>query len=84
MLLRNLRFLTTARRRMLVDEIAVVKLVAHHRPGMTLAEVEAGVDLDPATARAAVLALLWRGRWAADLTRPLTSRSLLTATVPAP
>lgn len=81
-LLRNLRFLATARRSMLVDEIAVVKLVEHHRPGMTLAEVEAGVDLDPATARAAVLALLWRGRWAADLTRPLTSRSLLTATAP--
>lgn len=82
-LLRNVRFLATARRPILVDEIAAVKLVEHHRPGMTLADVEAGVDLDPATARAAVLALLWRGRWAADLTRPLTSRSLLTATAPA-
>ena len=78
-LLRNVRFLATARRSILVDETAVVKLMEHHRSGMTIAEAEAGVDLDPASARAAVLALLWRGRWATDLTRPLTSRSLLTA-----
>lgn len=78
-LLRNVRFLATARRSALVDETAVEKLVERVRPGMTLAEVEAGVDLDAATARAAVLALLWRGGWVTDLTRPLTSRSVLTA-----
>ena len=78
-LLRNVRFLSTARRSVLVDETAVVKLAQHHRPGMTLGEVEASVEADAATARGAALALLWRGRWLTDLTQPLSSRSVLQA-----
>ena len=76
-LLRNVRFLATARRSLLVDETAVAKLAAHLQPGMTVAEVEAGVALDATAARAAVLALLWRGRWVTDLARPLSRQSVL-------
>jgi len=79
MLLRNVRFLSTARRSVLVDETAVAKLAEHHQPGMTLGEVEASVDVDAVTARAAALALLWRGRWLTDLRQPLSSRSVLEA-----
>ena len=78
-LLRNVRFLATARRSGLVDETAVVKLAEQLHPGMTVADVEAGVNLDAATARAAVLALLWRGAWVTDLTYPLTPHSALVA-----
>lgn len=78
-LLRNVRFLATARRPGLVDETAVLKLAGQLQPGMTLADVEGRVDLDAATARAAALALLWRGGWVTDLTRPLSPRSALLA-----
>ena len=78
-LLRNVRFLAAARRPSLVDEAAVVKLAKQLRPGMTVGDVEARVDLDATSARAAVLALLWRGAWVTDLTRPLSPRSTLVA-----
>ena len=78
-LLRNVRFLAAARRPGLVDETAVAKLAEQLHPGMTVADVEAGVDLDAATARAATLALLWRGTWVTDLTHPLTPHSALVA-----
>lgn len=78
-LLRNVRFLASVRRPGLVDESLVVKLAEQLEPGMTIAQVEAGVDLDAATARAAVLALLWRGAWMTDLTRPLSADSALVA-----
>lgn len=78
-LLRNVRFLAVARRPSLVHEAAVLKLAEQLQPGMTVAHVEARVDLDAATARAAVLALLWRGAWVTDLTRPLSPRSTLVA-----
>ena len=78
-LLRNVRFLATARRPALVNETAIAKLAAHLQLGMTVGEVETGVDLDGATARAATLALLWRGAWVTDLTRPLSNRSVLQA-----
>lgn len=76
-LLRNVRFLATARRSVLVDETAVAKLAAQLQPGMTVAEVEAGVALDATVARAAALVLLWRGRWVTDLTQPLSRQSVL-------
>lgn len=78
-LLRNVCFLASARRSGLVDEAAVEKLAEKLQPGMTLADVEAGVELDAATARAAALALLWRGAWVTDLTHPLTPHSALVA-----
>ena len=78
-LLRNVRFLAAGRRPGLVEEPAVVKLAEQLQPGMTVADVVAGVDLDAATARAAVLALLWRGAWMTDLTRPLSPHSALVA-----
>ena len=46
---------------------------------MTLAQLEAAAALDPPTARAAVLALLWSGRWSVDLARPLSPASVLQA-----
>ncbi|MGI3786426.1 MAG: hypothetical protein ACRYG2_37255, partial [Janthinobacterium lividum] len=64
-----------ARRSGLVDEASVEKLAEQLLSGMTVADVEAGVDLDGMTARGAVLALLWRGAWVAGLTRPLSPLS---------
>lgn len=79
MLLRNVRFLAAARRSGLVDERAIGKLAEHLRPGMTVADVEGRADLDAAVARAATLALLWRGGWVTDLRRPLSPHSVLVA-----
>ena len=78
-LLRNVRYLAAVRRPVLVDEFAVAKLAERLQPGMTVSEVEAGISLDPATARAATVALLWRGGWVTDMTRPLSRRSVLHA-----
>ncbi len=77
--LRNVRFLGSARRARTVDEEALVKVADAAAPGMTLAQLEAAVALDKLTARAAVLALLWSGRWSVDLARPLSPASVLQA-----
>lgn len=77
--LRNVRFLGSARRVRTVDEAALVKVADVAAPGMTLAQLEAAVALDGPTARSAVLALLWSGRWSVDLTRPLSPASVLQA-----
>ena len=79
MLLRNLRFLAAARGCGPVDEAAVVRLAEQLKPGMTVARASTGVNLDAATVRAAALALLSRGTWATDLTRPLSLPSARTA-----
>lgn len=75
MVLRNVRFLGAARRAALVDADAVVEVVEHLRPGV--AEAEGCVDLDGPSARAALLALLWRGEWSTELARPVSGRSVL-------
>ena len=75
--LRNVRFLGSARRARTVDEAALVKVADTAEAGMTLAQLEAIVPLDGPTARAAVLALLWSGRWSVDLDRPLSPASVL-------
>ena len=77
--LRNVRFLGSARRARAVDQAALVKVADMAAPGMTLAQLEAAVALDGSTARAAVLALLWSGRWSVNLSKPLSPSSVLQA-----
>lgn len=76
-LLRNVRFLAAGRRRELLDPAVLVKVAEAGKVGMTLAQAEAAADADQAVARAATVALLWSGRWATDLARPLSSASTL-------
>lgn len=76
-LLRNVRFLAAGRRRELLDLDVLVKVAEAGKVGMTLAQAETAADADRAVARAATVALLWSGRWATDLARPLSSASIL-------
>jgi hypothetical protein len=78
--LRNVRFLGASRRGRTVDEQALGKVADAAAHGMTLGQLEDVVALDPPTARAAVLALLWSGRWLVDLTIPLSPASVLQVT----
>lgn len=78
-LLRNVRFLAAARRAETVDDNVLGKVAASLRPGMSVADAERASQIDHRLARGAVLALLWRGDWATDLTRPLSGESVLTA-----
>lgn len=75
--LRNIRFLASGRRIRFLDEDALVKVAAVGSPGMTLAEVEASVELELPTRRTGVLSLLWSGHWSVDLTEPLSPASIL-------
>lgn len=75
--LRNLRFLAAGRRLHLVDQDALVKVAAAGAPGMTLAQIEGSAGMDQATARAALLSLLWFGHWTTDLSRPLSPQSVI-------
>ena len=82
-LLRNVRFLAAGRRLAFVDETARVKVAEACAAGMTVAQVEAAVELEPAVARVAVLSLLWFGHVTTDLTRPLSASSVLEPSVAA-
>ncbi len=75
--LRNLRFLAAGRRLHLVDQDALVKVAATGVPGMTFGQIEESAGGDQATARAALLSLLWFGHWTTDLSRPLSHQSLI-------
>lgn len=75
--LRNIRFLGAARRARTVDEESLGKVADTAEAGMTVAQLEVAVELDGPTARAAVLALLWSGRWTVDFTTPLSPASVL-------
>lgn len=76
-MLRNIRFLATARRGELAAEDAMGKVAEAARAGMTIAQVEAAAGVEIDQARSASLVLLWRRRWSIDLTRPLTGSSLI-------
>ena len=52
-----------SRRARTVEEAAIAKVAEAAEVGATLGQLEAAVALDGPTARAAVLALLWSGRW---------------------
>jgi hypothetical protein len=75
--LRNVRFLAAGRRLAFVDQDAVVKVAQAGSAGMTLAQVEVLAGVERETARAAMLSLLWFGHWTTDLSRPLSSSSVL-------
>ncbi len=75
-LLRNIRFLATARRQGVVGD-AVGKVAEAARVGMTIAQVETAAGVQLALARPASLTLLWTRRWSVDLSRPLTGSSVL-------
>lgn len=74
----NLRFLAQGRRPMFLDASCVAAVAAAGRAGMTLREAEAGVEgFDSLDVRASALSLLWRRVWRADLSRPLSSESII-------
>jgi hypothetical protein len=77
--LRNLRFLAAGRRLDWVDHDALVKVAAAGAPGMTLAQVQESAGVAGATARAALLSLLWFGHWTTDMSRPLSPQSVIEA-----
>lgn len=76
-LLRNVRFLATVRRQVLLAEDVVGRVAEAARPGMTIAQVEAAAGVEVEQGRPASLTLLWNRRWSVDLTHPLTSSSVL-------
>ena len=65
------------RRLAFVDEATVVKVAEAGSAGMTLAQAEVSAKVDRAAARTAVLSLLWFGHWTIDMSRPLSSSSVL-------
>ena len=76
--LSNLRFLAIGRRLEFLEPGCVGALERVRVDGMTLAQAEAQVaGFDPLDVRAATLSLLWRQVWVTDLSRPLSSRSVL-------
>ena len=75
--LRNVQFLAAGRRLAFIDEDVVVKVADAGAAGMTLAQVEASAGVERGAARAAMLSLLWFGHWTTDLSRPLSSSSVL-------
>lgn len=77
----NVRFLAQGRRSMYLDEACVSALAVAGQPGMTIGEVEDAVrGCDPMHVRARSLSLLWRQVWSTDLRRPLSARSVISAT----
>ncbi|MFT4294625.1 MAG: TnsA-like heteromeric transposase endonuclease subunit [Micropruina sp.] len=76
-LLRNVRFMATVRRQVLVAEDVVGRVADAARAGMTIAQVEAAAGVEVEQGRPASLTLLWTRRWSVDLTRPLTGSSVL-------
>ena len=77
-LMANLRFLAQGRRSMFLDDECVSAVAAAGRSGMTLGQIETQAKgCDPLDARASALALLWRQAWTTDLSRPLSSSSVI-------
>ena len=73
--LENLRFLAGYRRSWLFDAALLDEVRGTEFEGRTFGEVVRGlVGWDPATARAAVLHLLWLGELRTDLSAPLSDR----------
>jgi hypothetical protein len=73
----NVRQLAAGRRRELLDDAAVEAVQAAFRPGVTIGDVELVTGRWRPFARRAVLWMLWTHRCRTDLTRPLSSGSVL-------
>jgi hypothetical protein len=75
----NVRFLAAYRRPGVVADQAVEQAWTMVRDGeqLAVAEWRLAAGRPPHTARPALLALLWSGRLATDLTRPLSGASIL-------
>jgi hypothetical protein len=73
----NVRQLAAGRRRELLDDAAVEAVQAAFRPGVTICDVESATGRWRPFARRAVLWMLWTHRCRTDLTRPLSSASVL-------
>lgn len=76
-LLANVRFLAGYRRRSVVDESLVPAVLDAVGDGSVIADLERSVRADPVLVRPVVLHLLWSGRLAADMSRPLGSLSVV-------
>lgn len=78
-LLENVRFLAAYRRPGIVPEADVERAWQHVMDGdqMAVAERRLAGDRPVCEVRPALLALLWSGRLATDLTRPLSGGSVL-------
>jgi hypothetical protein len=76
--LENLRFLAGYRRPWLFDAALLNEVRGADVDGRTFGEVVRDLDgCDPATARAAILHLMWRGELKTDLSTPLSGRDEL-------
>jgi hypothetical protein len=73
----NMRQLAAGRRRELLDDEAVEAVQAAFRPGVTIGDAESAAGRSPLGARRAVLWMLWTHQCWTDLTRPLSSDSVL-------
>lgn len=81
--LRNVRFLSMAKRSRFVDREARERVTDVARDGMTVEQVLAasqqGGTVSRAAAMAALLEQLWLSNWATDLRRPLGGQAVVTA-----
>jgi hypothetical protein len=76
--LENLRFLAGYRRPWLFDAALLDRIRSVDVQGCTFGDVVCGlIDCDPASARSALLHLLWRGDLKTDLSMPLSDRHQL-------
>lgn len=75
--LANVRQLAAGRRRGLLDNVTVEAVQTVFCPGMTIGEVESETGRKHLFVRRAVLWMLWTHRCRTDLTRPLSSCSVL-------
>jgi hypothetical protein len=75
--LANIRQLAAGRRRGLLDYVTVEAVQTVFRPGMTIGEVESETGREHLCVRRAVLWMLWTHQCWTDLTRPLSSGSIL-------
>lgn len=77
--LNNVRFLGAGRRSALVDPVAVTAVACAVSTGMTIDELSTAVDpsICRSLVRPAILSLLWSGRWATDMSTPLSGASVI-------
>jgi hypothetical protein len=82
--LRNVRFLSMAKRSRFVDQEARAQVVNVVRDGMSINEIlsasQSGASVSRSVVMPAVLEQLWLSNWVVDLRAPLSGSSVVTAT----